>query len=482
MKDLSENKVSDQGTPDKALEDMREGVRHHNAGRLEEAEAMYRRVLEAHPDNADALHLLGVAARQAGRHDMAVDLIQQAIARNGRNPSFHANLGTALEVSGRREDAMAAYRRAIAIRPDYPEAYFKLGAALRAADKPNDAVQAFRRAIKIKPDYAEAYNELGALLRAGRKTDMAIEALRRAIKIKPDYADAHYNLGLALQRSGRLDEAIQALQRAVELKPDVDSAMFRLTTALLDRNDPAKMVEVCDACLKADPGNRRMLSSKIVALNEAGDRDGARFLLDFDRFIRPTRIEVPAGFDGVADFNKALAHQVCAHPTLEFERAGHATRFGGHTGDLLLDPQGPVAALKELMEGGVEDYMRAMPEDKSHPFPASRPDRWKLTAWAVVMDTRGHQAPHIHSAAWLSGVYYVQLPNIGNLPEQGQAGWIEFGRPQAEFRCKVEPEVKLFQPEEGLMFLFPSYFYHGTVAIETEEQRISIAFDVIPQD
>ena len=482
MKDLSEDKVSDQGTADTVLEDLSEGVRHHNAGRTKEAESVYRRILQADPENADALHLLGVLARQAGRHDVAVDLIQRAIARNGRNPSYHANLGTALEVSGRREDALAAYRRAIVIKPDYPEAYFKLGSALKSSDKPNDAFEAFRRAVKFKPDYAEAYNELGALLGAARKTDMAIKALRRAIDIKPGYADAHYNLGLALQRSGRLDEAIQALQRAVELKPDVDSAMFRLTTALLDRNDPAKMVEVCDACLKADPGNRRMLSSKAVALNEAGDRDGARFLLDFDRFIRPTRIEVPAGFDGLAEFNTALAHQVCTNPTLEFERSGHATRFGGHTDDLLIDPQGPVASLKGLMEGAVEDYLRAMPEDTSHPFLASRPDRWKLTAWAVVMDTRGHQAPHIHSAAWVSGVYYVQLPNIGNLPEQEQAGWIEFGRPQPEFRCKVEPEVKLFQPEEGLMFLFPSYFYHGTVPIETEEQRISIAFDVIPQD
>ncbi len=482
MKDLSEDKVSDQDTADKVLEDLSDGVRHHHAGRRDEAEAMYRRVLKADPENADALHLLGVLARQAGRHDVAVDLIQRAIARNGRNPSYHANLGTALEVSGRREDAMAAYRRAIEIKPDYPEAYFKLGSALKSSDKPDDAFKAFRRAVKFKPDYAEAYNELGALLGAARKTDMAIKALRRAIEIKPDYADAYYNLGLALERSGRLDEAIQALQRAVELKPDVDTAMFRLSMALLDRNDPAKMVEVCDACLKADPGNRRILSSKAVALNEAGDRDGARFLLDFDRFIRPTRIKIPTGFDGVANFDKALAHQVCNDPTLEFERAGHATRFGGHTDDLLRDAQGPVAALKELMEDGVEDYMRAMPDDKSHPFLASRPNRWKLTAWAVVMDTRGHQAPHIHSAAWASGVYYVQLPNIGNLPEQGQAGWLEFGRPQAEFRCKVEPEVKLFPPEEGLMILFPSYFYHGTVAIETEEQRISIAFDVIPQD
>ena len=473
--------MTDHGTPDTVSAALSEGVRHHNAGRLDEAEAQYRQVIEAHPDNADALHLLGVLARQAGRYDDAVDLIQQAIARNNRNPSYHANLGTALEVSGKREEALAAYRRAIQINPNYPEAYYKLGAALRDSDKPDDAVQAFRRAIQIKPDYAEAYNEFGSLLRKAGKGDMAVEAFRRAIKIKPDYTDAHYNHGVALQGAGRLDEAIQALQRAVELKPDFDSAMFNLSVALLDRGDPGKMVEVCDACLKADPGNRRMLSSKIVALYEAGDRDGARFLLDFDRFIRPTRIEVPAGFDGLAEFNTALAHQVCTNPTLEFERSGHATRFGGHTDDLLIDPQGPVASLKGLMEGAVEDYLRAMPEDPSHPFLASRPDRWKLTAWAVVMDTGGHQAEHIHSAAWVSGVYYVQLPNIGNLADQGQAGWIEFGRPQPGFRCKVEPDVKSLQPEEGLMILFPSYFYHGTMPIETEEQRISIAFDVIPQ-
>ncbi len=100
--------MTDQGTADTVSEALTEGVGHHKAGRLKEAEAVYRRILEADPENADALHLLGVVARQAGRHDAAVDLIQRAIARNGRNPSYHANLGTALEVSGRREDALAA--------------------------------------------------------------------------------------------------------------------------------------------------------------------------------------------------------------------------------------------------------------------------------------------------------------------------------------------------------------------------------------
>ena len=89
--------------------------------------------------------------------------------------------------------------------------------------------------------------------------------------------------------------------------------------------------------------------------------------------------------------------------------------------------------------------------------------------------------PHIHPSAWLSGVYYVQMPEITSQPGQGEAGWIEFGRPPEHFHGTVEPEVKLFKPEPGLMLLFPSYFYHRTVPFESAGLRISISFDVLPK-
>ena len=283
----------------------------------------------------------------------------------------------------------------------------------------------------------------------------------------------------------RLDEAIQALQRAVELKPDFDSAMFNLTMALLDRNDPAKMVEVCDACLKADPGNRRMLSSKIVALNEAGDRDGVRFLLDFDRFIRPTRIEVPAGFDGLAGFNEALARHISEHPLQVPDSAGSVTRLGaipgGHLGGLLSEPKGPMAAFEEMVEDAVREYRLAVPADAAHPFLANPPRRWSLQIWGNVYNRTGVQQPHIHPG-WLSGVYYVRVPAETRDPDRHQAGWIGFGRLPSNFRCAVEPETRAFRPEEGLMFLFPSYFYHHTMPSESADTRISIAFDVQAED
>jgi len=363
-----------------------------------------------------------------------------------------------------------------------PEVLFKLGSALRAADRPREAVEAFQRAVKSRPGFAEAYNEMGCVLKSLGRADVAIKAFGRAVKAKPDYADAYNNLGNVLRAADRLDDAVLAYRRAVDIKPDFDAALFSLSAALLDKGDARALVEVCDACLARDPGNRRMLSSKAVALNELGDRDGVRFLLDFDRFIRATRVEAPGGFDNLAGFNGELARQVCCHPTLEYERTGHATRFGQHTGDLLLEAEGAIALLEGMMEGAVRDYVGALPADPSHPFLANPPARWRLTAWAVVMDKGGHQLPHIHSAAWLSGVYYVRLPNIGGLPEQGQAGWIQFGRPQPDLRCTAEPETRRLRPEEGLMYLFPSYFYHDTVPIETEERRISIAFDVLARN
>ncbi|MCZ6606099.1 MAG: putative 2OG-Fe(II) oxygenase, partial [Alphaproteobacteria bacterium] len=152
--------------------------------------------------------------------------------------------------------------------------------------------------------------------------------------------------------------------------------------------------------------------------------------------------------------------------------------------EILGGPKGPAAALEGMIRSAVEDYenhMESWPARSSHPFIATRPRRWRLTAWAVVLETQGYQTAHIHPDGWLSGVYYVKIPAAIGTAGQGQAGWIEFGRPRAHYHCTREPEVKAFRPEEGLMMVFPSYFYHRTIPFEAAEQRISIAFDVLPE-
>jgi Putative 2OG-Fe(II) oxygenase len=99
-----------------------------------------------------------------------------------------------------------------------------------------------------------------------------------------------------------------------------------------------------------------------------------------------------------------------------------------------------------------------------------------------VLHFQGNLTPHIHLDGYLSGVYYPQLPDLLGVPEQGQAGFFELGPPPEQFPIKAATDSLVVRPEEGLMLLFPSYFYHRTIPFESSQRRISIAFDAVPME
>ena len=110
--------------------DLTVALEHHQAGRLDRAEALYRKFLRKSPGNPDALHLLGVLAIARGNPDRAIQLIGKALAVVPNFAQGHSNLGNALRAGGRFADACVSYRRAIALRPDFAAAHANLGLAL----------------------------------------------------------------------------------------------------------------------------------------------------------------------------------------------------------------------------------------------------------------------------------------------------------------------------------------------------------------
>ncbi|HIJ62401.1 MAG TPA: tetratricopeptide repeat protein [Rhodospirillaceae bacterium] len=209
-----------------------EAVQHHQAGRLPEAEHVYRQILAAEPRHADALHLLGVIAHQLGRNDIAVEVIGAAIGINGSVAAYHCNLGNALAVLGRGEDAVAAYGTAIRLKPDDAQAHSNLGVALNGLGRSAEAVAAYTTAIRLEAAYAAAHSNMGtALLDLGRAED-AVAAYGTAIRLAPDYAEAHFNLGTALKQLGRFDAARAAFDTAIRLRPDYFQAHSNLGVVL----------------------------------------------------------------------------------------------------------------------------------------------------------------------------------------------------------------------------------------------------------
>ena len=139
-------------------------LRYHREGNLDYAKYVYQHVLGIDPQNADALHLLGVSVYQSEQYDIAINLITQAIQIDSTKPLFFTNLGNAFQKQGKLEKSAQAYQKAIQIQPDYAEAYFNLGNSLREQGKLKESTQALQKAIQIQPDYADAHFNLAMLL------------------------------------------------------------------------------------------------------------------------------------------------------------------------------------------------------------------------------------------------------------------------------------------------------------------------------
>jgi predicted O-linked N-acetylglucosamine transferase (SPINDLY family) len=195
-------------------------VGHHQAGRIPQAEQLYRQILAQQPTHAGALHYLGMIAYQLGRSDIAVDLIRQAIAIEPNNAEAYYNLAIAVGQMGQLNEAIALYRQAIALKPDYPQAFVNLGDALRLTGQLDEAIAANRQAIALKPDYAQTYNNLGNALGQRGQLEEAIAACRQSIALNPNISEAYYNLGIALGYNGQTSEAIAAYRQAIVLNPN----------------------------------------------------------------------------------------------------------------------------------------------------------------------------------------------------------------------------------------------------------------------
>src|SRR5262249_50891937 len=138
-------------------EAMRIAIGHHQGGRMAEAEAICRQILDQVPNHADALHLLGALACRMGRNDLAIELLGRAIALRPDPAEPRANLGNALTAAGRPDEAIAACTRAIQLKPDLAEAHGSLGNALKDKGRLDEAIAAYGRAIQLRPGYASAH-------------------------------------------------------------------------------------------------------------------------------------------------------------------------------------------------------------------------------------------------------------------------------------------------------------------------------------
>jgi predicted O-linked N-acetylglucosamine transferase (SPINDLY family) len=252
-----------------------EGARHHQAGRLAQARALYQRVLTLDPRQPDALNLLGMIDHAHGDTQLALGRIKQAIAINPQVPGFHTNLGIVLHAIGDGHAAARALRQALQIKPDHLAALYNLGVVQQAQDEFGAAAQTYLAALKINPGLRDAWNNLGTCQAAIGPAETALQSFRRAIQIDPHFAAARVNAAGLLLKMGDLDEAERMCRDIVQRQPHQAEAHNTLGLALMKRNHLADAASAFRAALDARADYDEAALNLGNALFELGDQDGA---------------------------------------------------------------------------------------------------------------------------------------------------------------------------------------------------------------
>jgi tetratricopeptide (TPR) repeat protein len=262
---------------------LAQAVALHQAGRLAEAEPLFRSVLELAPRQLDALNLLGIGRVLRGDPAEGLRLLGRSLRLRPQQPHALNFQGYALHAAGQYAEALAAYNRAVALLPDFTDAWCNRGLTLQQLGRAQDALASFERAAALNPGLAQAHQRRAALLQDLGRGEEAVAAYRRLLQLEPRNAQAHSDLGTALAELERGEEALESIDRALVIDPGLFGALVNRGNVLNQLRRGGEALRAYDRALAADPAVAELHSNRGHLLHDAGRYDEA--LQAYDRAL-----------------------------------------------------------------------------------------------------------------------------------------------------------------------------------------------------
>ena len=262
-------------------------------GRLQEAEAAYRELINGGVANEITYGNLAAICGMTGRYEETIELLKKTLDINPNNPENLNNLGAVYKEQGNLTAAIASYNKVLLLKPNLPEVHNNLGIALQAQGQLDAAITSYTKALLFNSNFPEAHNNLGNALKDKDELDKAISSYNKALQLNSNFSEAHNNLGLALQAQGKLDAAIASFNKALGIKPNDPEIHHNLSLALLasgdytqgwinyeSRSRKARNPFTPHANPKSQPWEGEKLSSgeKLLLVSEQGLGDTLQFM------------------------------------------------------------------------------------------------------------------------------------------------------------------------------------------------------------
>ncbi len=214
---------------------------HWHAGQAQQAEQLCQRVLQAMPNQPDALQLLAIMANAYGKQTQAITLMRLAASHPQAPALFHSNLAEMCRQQGLLEEAEQAGRRAVLMAPQLMDAWNNLGIILQESGKYAASLACLEKVLQARPDNPQLHNNLANTLRLQGDAVRALHHYRQALALNPGYVEVYSNQAALLCQLGQLDDAAALASQAIAIAPqfasayqnlaDIDIARLRFTEA-----------------------------------------------------------------------------------------------------------------------------------------------------------------------------------------------------------------------------------------------------------
>ena len=449
-------------------------------GREGEAVTTYRHLAALAPDNHTATHALAIALNAANQAEEGERVARQTLSRTRPTAALHSTHARSLIALQQFDQAELALRECVRLEPRRAEAHDSLaqlvwmrtgniGEATRTLDQAlekfqhDDALRAAKAALLQGAGDARAAYACLAQRAAGPQPPPAllIRAGLAALEFEPELART-------------------LAQQAMRAQPNNPAARKLLGAAYLGVGDGTAALAECATLLKATPDDQYLIAMQTTALRLLND-PRYETLCDYDKLVLSQVLETPSGWSDLGSFLTDLTSRLSTlHNPHGHRLLYQSLREGTETTQDLSRSKDPIIqALFHAFASPIARYRDHIGQGED---PLRRRNRGAARfngSWSVRLHRAGYHTSHVHPRGWISSACYIQLPDSMRAGHTAE-GSLSFGAPGLLTTPTLEAELSV-RPELGQLVLFPSYFWHGTLPFHSEQPRLTVAFDVVPE-
>ena len=449
-------------------------------GRQADAISVYGNLAAAAPDNPAPAQALAVALHAGGRHAEAAQVAHRALARGFRTATLCLTYAKSLMAGGLNDRAETALRDCLRLDPRLAEAHNSLAQLvwMRTGDL-GQATEALDQALRSFGNDDALWATKAAIVQGAGDARGAYECLASR-------AERAQTPPVLLVRAGlsALDfdpaKALSLAERALRSLPDNTPARSLLTAAQLGVGDARTALQNCHTLLAQAPDDQYLIALQTTALRLLGDERYGQ-LCDYRSLVLPLPIEPPAPWTDLASFLTDLTsslnrlHDPNGHALL-FQSLRYGTET---TQDLTRSTDPAIRGLFAAFAAPIERYLKQI-GGGADALRRRNHGRWRFNgSWSVRLRNHGFHMSHVHPRGWISSAFYVELPDL-MAEARTDEGILSFGKPGILTTPALEAEYSV-RPTPGMLVLFPSYFWHGTIPFQSPQPRLTVAFDAVPE-